>query len=190
MNGENLKSRLAVGILAHLGRHQWIARNQEEYVAIASRLASDIPMLNTTRLGLRDEVEKSVLMREDVFAQEFGTALRLMWMLWLARTEHPDWNEEQVLGQVQDWSGQPPAPAQQDFLIGVSPGERISLLHAYERLQELLRAALATPPTGDASSPDSLVSTPQWSAVKLLAERILCAKPHDPAALTVLSELE
>lgn len=70
LNGDNLRTRQSTSALAHLGRHEWIARNQEEYLQIAMELAADIPALNQLRQGLRQEVEASVVMREDVFAQE------------------------------------------------------------------------------------------------------------------------
>lgn len=125
MNGDALKSRMGVGMLAHMGRHDWIARNPDEYVAIASRLASDVDALNRIRLGLRDEVEASTVMREDVYTQEVGNALRFMWMLWLAGSSHPEWTSEQVFAQLEAWVGESPVWPEQEFEVGVAPGERI-----------------------------------------------------------------
>ncbi|MGJ4748601.1 hypothetical protein ACQV5M_19725, partial [Leptospira sp. SA-E8] len=141
MNGDSLGARMGVGILAHLGKHEWIARSPDDYVNIAVRLAQNVEELNRIRLGLRDEVEASVLMREDVYMTEFGNALRVMWMMWLAQSSHPDWTQEQVLSQVEDWISHPPALAPQEFLVGVAPGERIPLSQAYARLQGLLTQA-------------------------------------------------
>lgn len=192
LNGRALSNRMGVGSLAHLGRHNWIARDQAEYLRIASALASDLPALNAIRLGLRQEIEASVLMREDVFTQELGRALRNMWLHWLTQSERPDWTPAQVDEQVRAMVAQAPSLATpREFLIGVAPGERIPLLEAYQRLQKLLDLAkenhkvAALPINADAT----LIGK-RWTAVTELAERILCAKPHDPVALTVLAEIE
>ncbi|GEM_PF-767729 len=192
LTGKTLGNRMGVGSLAHLGRHDWVARDQEDYLRIASTLASNVPALNTTRLGLRQEVEASVLMREDVFTKELGHALRNMWLHWLTQSAHPDWVPAQVDEQVRAMVAQtPPCAGPQEFLVGVAPGERIPLLEAYQRLQKLLDLAkenhkvAALPINADAT----LIGK-RWTAVTELAERILCAKPHDPVALTVLAEIE
>lgn len=197
LNGQSLGSRMGVGSLAHLGKHEWIARNQEEYLSIASTLAADIQALDRIRSTLRLEMEASVLMREDVFANELGVALRKMWLHWLAETEHPDWNPSQLEDHVQKWMSQAPAaPEKQEPIIGVAPGERVALSVAYQRLEKLLDAAkrktesssLDLLKNSDGSSP--LLSNQHWAQATELAERILCAKPHDAVALTALAEIE
>lgn len=191
MKGDSLASRMGVGILAHLGHHDWIARSPDEYVAIAARLAADVDGLNRIRLGLRDEVEASVLMREDVYMQEFGNALRFMWMFWLAESAQPPGNPEQVFAQIEEWIAHPPTLPEQEFQVGVAPDERIPLSRAYERLQALLARAQAEA-TADANPavPSTQLASRRWFEATVLAERILCAKPHDPVALTVLAEIE
>lgn len=191
MDGDSLRSRMGVGSLAYLGRNEWIARDQDEYLRIAANLASDVDVLNQTRLGLREETESSALMREDVFVAEFGHALRKMWMHWLAESAHPDWTAKQVDVQVNEWLRKRPADREPstEFHVGVAPGERIPLRLAYERLQTLLdKAKQGLQPT--AGVPSNVLSNPNWQATTALAERILCAKPHDPVALTVLAEIE
>lgn len=190
MQGNSLGSRMGVGILAHLGHHDWIARSPDEYIAIAVRLAGDVESLNRTRLGLREEMESSVLMREDVYMREFGNALRFMWMLWLAESSHPDWTPEQVFAQIGDWVAHPPTLPEQEFLVGVAPGERIPLSRAYERLQGMITRARTDVDEGDASAPTNRLASKRWFEATVLAERILCAKPHDPVALTALAEIE
>ncbi|WP_180124699.1 tetratricopeptide repeat protein [Rhodoferax sp. BLA1] len=191
MDGDSLRSRMSVGLLAHLGRHNWIARSTDEYLRIAAELASDMTALNQFRLGLRDEMENSVLMREDVYVSEFGHAMRKMWMHWLAESAHPDWTPEQVSAQINEWLQTRPLPMGNapEFHVGVAPGERVPLSSAYERLQTLLEKAKSglQPVAGEASN---VLSNPNWKATTELAERILCAKPHDPVALTVLAEIE
>jgi hypothetical protein len=182
---------MGVGILAHLGHHDWIARSPDEYVAIAARLAGDVEALNRARLSLREEMEASVLMREDVYMQEFGNSLRFMWMLWLAESSHPEWTADQVFAQVSDWISQAPTLPEQEFLVGVAPGERIPLSQTYERLQALLARAQGEASADAApATPHRQLASKRWFEATVLAERILCAKPHDPVALTALAEIE
>lgn len=192
LNGRSLSNRMGVGSLAHLGHHDWIARNPDEYLRIASTLAADVQALNTIRLGLRQEMEASVLMREDVFTQELGHALRSMWLHWLTRTTHPDWERAQVDQHIDTWLAQAPkACVHQEFAVGVAPGERIPLSQAYMRLQNLLDSAKQHfTSLGRPVDADALLMGKRWTAVTELAERILCAKPHDAVALTVLAEIE
>ncbi len=107
MVGESFKSRMGVGLLAYLGRSEWLAETDEDYVRIAAGLATDVEALNTLRLGLRGEVEASALMREDVFNHHFAEGLRVMWLQWLARAEHPSAPEAQAQA-IQEWL--PPMP--------------------------------------------------------------------------------
>jgi protein O-GlcNAc transferase len=191
MQGDSLGSRMGVGILAHLGHHDWIARSADEYVTIAARLAGNVEALNRTRLALRDEMEASVLMREDVYMTEFGNSLRFMWMLWLAESSHPEWTTDQVFAQVGDWISQPPVLPEAEFLVGVAPGERIPLSLAYERLQaQITRAQAEASADAAPATPNRQLASKRWFEATVLAERILCAKPHDPVALTALAEIE
>ena len=131
-------------------------------------------------------------MREDVFVQEFGNALRSMWLHWLTKTEHPDWTQAQVDAQVQAMLDQaPPQPDHQEFLVGVAPGERVPLSIAYQRLQKMLDTAKTRHmPLAGAEGASDLLANRHWAQATELAERILCAKPHDAMALTVLAEIE
>jgi predicted O-linked N-acetylglucosamine transferase (SPINDLY family) len=192
LNGDTLRNRMGVGILAHMGCHNWVARDQDEYLGIAAALASDVTALNQLRQVLRQEVEASAVMREDVFVQEFGNALRSMWLHWLTKTEHPDWTQAQVDAQVQAMLDQaPPQPDHQEFLVGVAPGERVPLSIAYQRLQKMLDTAKTRHmPLAGAEGASDLLANRHWAQATELAERILCAKPHDAMALTVLAEIE
>lgn len=192
LNGNTLRNRMGVGILAHMGRHEWIARDQEEYLAIAATLASDVQALNQLRQSLRQEVEASAVMREDVFVQEFGRALRSMWLHWLVKSENSDWKQTQIDAEVQALlarSPQPPGP--QEFLVGIAPGERVPLSETYQRLQKMLDTAkLRHMPLAGTEGASDVLANRHWAQATELAERILCAKPHDAVALTVLAEIE
>lgn len=194
MVGHSFKSRMGVGLLSYLGRTEWLAETAEDYVRIACGLAADVQALNALRLGLRDEVERSALMREDVFNHHFGEGLRVMWLQWLARAQHPD-NPEAQTQAIQDWLPQLPeewtqAPSPG---VGLKPGQRISLSEAHQRLQHLVERAKtstvpASPMQADASG--AQITGRQWIAVTELAEVVLNAVPHDPVALACLAEVE
>ena len=191
MVGESFKSRMGVGMLTYLGRTEWLAQTPSDYVRIARELAADVQALNSLRLGLRAEMERSALMREDIFNHHFGEGLRVMWMQWLARAEHPDDAEAQMqamqnwLPQMpQEWS-QAPTPG-----VGLKPGLRITLAEAHQRLQTLVEKAKALPISSPSDAAGSQITSRPWIAVTELAEVVLNAVPHDPVALACLAEVE
>ncbi|MCW8206738.1 acetylglucosamine transferase [Verminephrobacter aporrectodeae subsp. tuberculatae] len=189
MVGASFKGRMGVSLLTHLGRSEWLAETPQDYVRIAQRLAADVPALNALRLGLRDEMERSALMREDLFGQHFGQGLRAMWLHWLARAEHPHSAQAQEQA-LRDWLPRLPeewtcAPQPE---VGIAPGQRISLAHAHARLQELVKKARADAPL--AATPAAQITSRSWSAVAQLAETVLDAVAHDPVALSCLAEVE
>ncbi|SDM67021.1 Predicted O-linked N-acetylglucosamine transferase, SPINDLY family [Oryzisolibacter propanilivorax] len=186
MVGASFKSRLSTSILAYLGRAEWLAQDADDYVRIAQELAQEPRQLNALRLGLRQEVEQSALMREDLHTHHFGEGLRVMWLQWLAERQHP--NDAPAQQQVMhDWLRDVPpewatAPVPG---VGVAPGERIPLPQAHARLQALVDQAKAEPPPEGQN-----IVSPSWIALTELAETVLCAVPHDPMALACLAEVE
>jgi predicted O-linked N-acetylglucosamine transferase (SPINDLY family) len=189
MVGDSFKSRLSTGILTYLGRSEWLAQDADAYVRIAAALAADVPQLNTLRLGLRPEVEQSVLMREDLFNHHVGEGLRLMWLQWLAQGQHPQDPEAQgrlieswLPSLPAGWS-EPPTPG-----VGLAPGQRVSLAEAHQRLQALLDKAREQRP--QVNNADGQISHRCWKDVTEMAERLLCAVPQDPVALACLAEVE
>ncbi|MDD2925564.1 acetylglucosamine transferase [Rhodoferax sp.] len=192
MVGDSFKSRMGMSLLTYLGRTEWLAETAAQYVGIATRLASDAQALNTLRQGLRSEVEHSALMREDRFTRHFGDGLRLMWLQWLARSEHPQdiQAQEQTVQNwlpqwPQEWT-QPPQPG-----VGLKPGQRVSLHEAHQRLQDLVETAKAAPPPSAASeTTGAMITDSHWKAVTELAETVLSAVPHDAVALACLAEVE
>lgn len=186
MKGRNFKSRLSTGILSYLGRTEWLAHSTDEYLHIAQALASDFLKLDALRQGLRKEVENSPLMNEGLHTHHFGEGLRVMWLQWLAQQQYPDDTSAQQLALAQ-WAQQvpqewemPPVPG-----VGVEPGQRITLYEAHSCMQELVEKAKADPPPQSDS-----ISNPHWVALTELAEKVLCAVPHDPVALACLAEVE
>ncbi|MBU1354907.1 MAG: acetylglucosamine transferase [Gammaproteobacteria bacterium] len=191
MVGHSFKSRMGVGLLTYLGRTEWLAESHDDYVRIARELAADVPALNALRLGLRQEVESSAIMREDLFNHHFGEGLRVMWLQWLAGALHPDDPTSQMQA-IQDWLPQlpdewtqPPTPG-----VGLKPGQRIGLSEAHQRLQDLVERAKTSGTPANLEPSGSQIMGRQWIAVTELAEVILNAVPRDAVALACLAEVE
>lgn len=75
LKSETVMGRAGNFYLLSLGKEEWVASSEEEYVAIAKTLASDVSALNEIRHSLRPIMEKSVLMNGPRFAEKFGGAL-------------------------------------------------------------------------------------------------------------------
>jgi predicted O-linked N-acetylglucosamine transferase (SPINDLY family) len=74
--------RIGTSILAGLGRPEWIAQTEEEYINKAVMLAKDLPNLAAIRANLRQEMEQSPLMDEKGFARNVEAAYREMFSKW------------------------------------------------------------------------------------------------------------
>lgn len=74
--------RIGASTLTGLGRPEWAASTEAEYVDKVVAMASDIPALARIRAGLREEMRASSLMDEPAFARKVETALRAMFKKW------------------------------------------------------------------------------------------------------------
>ncbi len=64
-------------------------------------------------------------------------------------------------------------------------GQRVPLHEAHPQLQDLVEKAKTRP------APESdTITDRHWIAMTELAEKVLCAVPHDPVALACLAEVE
>ncbi len=85
MEGDRYASRFGgSGVLA-LGLGELIARDVDEYVAIAAALAGDLPRLAELRRTLRGRLAASPLADAAVFARKLEAAYRQMWRTWCER---------------------------------------------------------------------------------------------------------
>ncbi len=87
MAGTTHASRVGVSLLSAAGfdgSEGWIARNEDEYVSIAARLARDRAALARTRAELRGRVHASALCDGKAYARRFGGAIRRCWREWCA----------------------------------------------------------------------------------------------------------
>lgn len=76
--------RIGAAYLTALGRPEWIASTEDEYVAKAVALARDPARLVASRAALRAQLEASPLMDEVGFAGALERAYRAMWRRWCA----------------------------------------------------------------------------------------------------------
>ncbi len=77
--GDSHRSRVGVSLNAAMGQTDLIARDVEDYVAIAVRLSSDREALGRRRLGLRSIMDQSILTDAPGYARRFERVLREMW---------------------------------------------------------------------------------------------------------------
>lgn len=77
---------LGASVLTGLGRTEWIAHSEEEYIDKLVALASDLPALAELRAGLRAEMQASALMDEPGFARDVEDAYFAMFQRWIDTT--------------------------------------------------------------------------------------------------------
>jgi predicted O-linked N-acetylglucosamine transferase (SPINDLY family) len=84
--GERFESRHSLSHLSNAGLAETAARDLDDYVAIAVKLAGDLPALADLRLNLRPRMAASPLCDADRFVRDLEAALRAMWRDWCARS--------------------------------------------------------------------------------------------------------
>ncbi|WP_173067586.1 tetratricopeptide repeat protein [Sulfurimicrobium lacus] len=77
--GNTMLARQGASMLACAGLEEWIASNEEEYVARALFHAADVSRLAQLRSGLREQILASPLFDARRFAQHLEDALHGMW---------------------------------------------------------------------------------------------------------------
>ena len=85
MRGSNYISHLGESILHNAGLPDWIAADEDDYVAKAVFHSANLERLANLRAGLRQQVLASPLFDAPRFARNFEEAL---WGMWQARTQN------------------------------------------------------------------------------------------------------
>lgn len=80
--GDTFAGRHAATHLYHAGFADWIAKDEDEYVALAVKWANNLEGLAKLRAGMREQVRNSPLCDGPRFARNFENALRFMWKDW------------------------------------------------------------------------------------------------------------
>ncbi|HEX5864500.1 MAG TPA: hypothetical protein VF014_09660, partial [Casimicrobiaceae bacterium] len=82
--GTSMISRQSAMLLQAVGMNELVARDDDEYVAIAANLALDLPRLHSLRRGLRPAMAASPLCDAEAFAEALMQRLRHVWRDWCA----------------------------------------------------------------------------------------------------------
>ncbi len=75
--GDRHAARVGASLLAAVGHADWVARDEDEYVAKAAALARGAP--SGPRTALREAMRRSALLDHRGQADRFGAALRVLW---------------------------------------------------------------------------------------------------------------
>lgn len=86
MSGDRHAARVGTALMDAMGRNEWVAKNEEEYVEIAVRLASRPATLERMRMAQRASMKGSVLMDYPGQARRFGDCIRSCWREYCAKT--------------------------------------------------------------------------------------------------------
>jgi protein O-GlcNAc transferase len=85
--GDTFLSHMGESILQNAGLPDWVAADENDYVARAATHAHDLNRLAILRSGLRQQVLTSPLFDAQRFAHHFEMALREMWTIWCNQQE-------------------------------------------------------------------------------------------------------
>jgi predicted O-linked N-acetylglucosamine transferase (SPINDLY family) len=80
--GHRHAGRMVASVLSQAGLRDWLARDADEYVAIAARAAGDLDAMAALRSGMRQRMAASALCDAARFAGELEQAYRGMWSDW------------------------------------------------------------------------------------------------------------
>ncbi|MEI9895289.1 MAG: hypothetical protein WDN28_15710 [Chthoniobacter sp.] len=83
--GSRSVARAGLSQLTNLGLPEWATFSEDEYVRMATELASDLLRLAELRATLRRRMEGSVLMDAPRFARDIEAAYRRMWQRWCGK---------------------------------------------------------------------------------------------------------
>ncbi|MFQ5508267.1 MAG: tetratricopeptide repeat protein [Leptospirillia bacterium] len=82
--GDSFAGRMGASLLGAAGLDEWVAHSDEEFVAIARRMAEDPERLGQLRASLRKKVRVSALCDGAGFTRRMEQAYRTLWQAWCA----------------------------------------------------------------------------------------------------------
>jgi predicted O-linked N-acetylglucosamine transferase (SPINDLY family) len=77
--GQNFVSRMGASFMRAAGLPEWVATSDEDYVAIAVRMAADRQALLQLKAGLRTRLQAAPAWDIDRYTRDMESALRTMW---------------------------------------------------------------------------------------------------------------
>lgn len=87
LRGASALSRQGESLLQNLGLADWVAADEDDYLARAIAHAADLPALAVLRAGLRERLLRSPLCDAPRFAGHFEALLRRAWAGWCSSRE-------------------------------------------------------------------------------------------------------
>ncbi|MFZ3120794.1 MAG: hypothetical protein WA159_21020, partial [Variovorax sp.] len=85
LRGEGFCQRMGHSILSAIGRPEWIAKDEADYVAIAQRLARDRSALLAAKRELRSRMQASPGLDVAAYTRDMERLFRDMWTDWCSR---------------------------------------------------------------------------------------------------------
>jgi predicted O-linked N-acetylglucosamine transferase (SPINDLY family) len=82
LSGDRFLSKQGIGLLMNAGLPEWIAEDEDDYIARAVAFSANPQALSTLRSNLRQRVTASPIFDAAAFAHSFEEALRAMWLKW------------------------------------------------------------------------------------------------------------
>lgn len=82
LEGSSHISRVGYSILHHAGLDEYAAKNQDDYISIATELACDPGKLADRRAGLREKLKSSPLCDGKTFTRHLEQCYRTIWKTW------------------------------------------------------------------------------------------------------------
>ena len=95
--GKSFIARQGVGLSTNAGLASWIARDHDDYIALAVKHAADLNALALVRKNLRERVANSPIFDNRRFADHFADALREMWRRWCETDTRTDMHRKPLL---------------------------------------------------------------------------------------------
>jgi len=82
LSGKSHRNRVGASLLESIDKTQWVAKSQDDYVSIATSLASNVQELADIRHQLRTQLLASDLCNAENFTENLELAYRNMWHNW------------------------------------------------------------------------------------------------------------
>lgn len=79
LEGQNFASRMGASFLTALGRPEWLAKDDDQYVSIATNLVSNLQNIRDGRSKLRGQMTKSPLCNIKKYAKNYEDLLHKAW---------------------------------------------------------------------------------------------------------------
>lgn len=83
LEGHSMTSRGALAVMRHVGLDDFVATNQDDFVAKGVHIATHLQQLADIRVELRSRFNASALAKPEMIADALGIAFRKMWQTWV-----------------------------------------------------------------------------------------------------------